>query len=115
MVRWAGRDRPAHRVVYEYFIVDIPEGLDLDHLCRVRRCVNPWHVEPVTRQVNIVRGDAPKLQRGKTHCPHGHPYNDVNTIVYRGRRFCRECKRSRQRELMRKKRGIARAVPLGTH
>ncbi|MEU5477448.1 HNH endonuclease [Streptomyces mirabilis] len=97
--RWQGRDWPAHRVVYEFFIAEIPDGLDLDHLCRVRHCVNPWHMDPVTRRVNIIRGDAPKLKRAKTHCPRGHPYSDVNTYVYRGRRSCRACRRERYREV----------------
>ncbi|WP_443055402.1 HNH endonuclease signature motif containing protein [Streptomyces sp. ISBFB 2968] len=99
-----GCKRPAHRVVYEFLIGDIPEGLDLDHLCRVRLCVNPWHLDPVTRKINIIRGDAPRLQRAKTHCPHGHEYDEVNTIWYQGRRFCRECKLRRQREANRRKR-----------
>lgn len=107
-----GQTRPAHRVVYEFFIGEIPEGLDLDHLCRVRRCVNPWHLDPVTRRINIIRGDAPKLQRTKTHCPHGHPYDAENTTFYRGRRFCRACKRQRQRALQEKKRGTVNGSPL---
>ncbi|MEU6543900.1 HNH endonuclease signature motif containing protein [Streptomyces sp. NPDC046859] len=108
----AGRKRPAHRVVYEFLIGEIPGGLDLDHLCRVRHCVNPWHLEPVTRQVNIIRGDKPGINAGKTHCPHGHEYTDENTIVYKGSRFCRACKRERQREYQQKKREAVNAVPL---
>src|SRR5690348_10532372 len=42
-----------HRLMYELVVADIPAGLDLDHLCRVRNCVNPWHLEPVTRSVNL--------------------------------------------------------------
>jgi hypothetical protein len=111
-VQWEGRSRPAHRVLYEYFIGEIPEGLDLDHLCRVRHCVNPWHLDPVTRQVNIVRGDKPGINAGKTHCPQGHAYDEANTIRYRGSRFCRACKRERAREYARKKREGTGAVPL---
>lgn len=51
----AGRTRKAHRVAYELLVGPVPEGLDLDHLCRVRRCVNPEHLEPVTRQENLRR------------------------------------------------------------
>lgn len=112
-LHWQGRGRPAHRLMYEFMVVEIPEGLDLDHLCRVRECVNPWHLDPVTRRVNIVRGDAPRLQRGKTHCPHGHEYTVENTILYRGSRFCLTCKRERAREYARKKREARIAVPLG--
>src|ERR1019366_4519713 len=46
----------AHRVAYELFVGPIPEGLQLDHLCRVRSCVNPQHLEPVSQQENIRRG-----------------------------------------------------------
>lgn len=51
-----GQARPAHRVAYQLLIADIPPGLDLDHLCRVRPCWNPWHMDPVTRAVNLQRG-----------------------------------------------------------
>lgn len=115
-IRWNGRTCRAHRVFYEYFIIEIPEGLDLDHLCRVRRCVNPWHLDPVTRRVNVIRGDAPSVRSGKTHCPHGHPYDEENTIVYEGRRFCRACKNVRQRAYDEKKRRMSHAIlldPLG--
>ena len=54
--RVGGRNTPAHRWSYEHLIAEVPEGLDLDHLCRNRWCVNPWHLEPVTRAVNARRG-----------------------------------------------------------
>jgi hypothetical protein len=52
-----GRMLGAHRVSYQLLVGPVPEGLDLDHLCRNRRCVNPSHLEPVTRRTNLVRGD----------------------------------------------------------
>jgi hypothetical protein len=107
-----GRKRPAHRVVYEFLVGEIPKGLDLDHLCRVRRCVNPWHLDPVTRQVNIIRGGKPKINAGKTRCPHGHPYDNENTIVYKGSRFCRTCRNARQKAYHEKKRGMLSAIPV---
>lgn len=51
-----GRDTLAHRTAYEYFKGPIPEGLELDHLCRTKACVNPDHLEPVTRSENVRRG-----------------------------------------------------------
>lgn len=59
----AGRNLLAHRVAYEFVLGDIPEGLDLDHLCRNRWCVNPYHLEPVTRKENLRRGDYVKGTR----------------------------------------------------
>lgn len=55
---WKKKRRVAHRAVYEALVQDIPEGLLLDHLCRVRDCVNPLHQEPVTPKVNTERGEA---------------------------------------------------------
>jgi hypothetical protein len=82
--------RYAHRVAYERMVGPVPDGLQLDHLCRNRMCVNPQHLEPVTAGENTRRARALI-----THCPQGHPYDDANT----GRspdgtkRYCHECKR----------------------
>ena len=93
----------AHRWSYEYFRGAIPAGLDLDHLCRNRWCVNPEHTEPVTRRENLLRGETiPARHAAKTHCPAGHPYNDANTYRYRGLRYCRIC-RDHHRENWRRK------------
>lgn len=89
----------AHRVTYEHFIGEIPEGLTLDHLCRTRNCVNPWHLEPVTRAENVLRGVgfAP-VNAAKTHCPRGHEYTPENTDVDRhGWRKCSTCRRAKNR------------------
>src|SRR5687767_10789272 len=59
-IRMGGRGGPlrrAHRVAFEIFRGPIPDGLELDHLCRVKACVNPWHLEPVTHAENMLRGD----------------------------------------------------------
>jgi hypothetical protein len=99
-----GSKQLAHRVAYELLVGPIPEGLDLDHLCRIRACVNPDHLEPVTRRENCLRGRRSKLlQRGtdtnarKTHCPKGHPYDEANTSIRGGRRHCRACHRDRMK------------------
>lgn len=81
----------AHRYSYTLLRGAIPEGSDLDHLCRQRLCVNPDHLEPVTRQENVQRGSWGHAMR--KHCKHGHPYTPENTHFYRGARRCRECNR----------------------
>ncbi len=89
--KFNGKMEPAHRVSYWLFVGEIPEGLDIDHLCRVRHCVNYNHLEPVTRQENLRRGE--NYRRNKTHCPSGHEYSTENTYIYQNRRYCRECGR----------------------
>lgn len=87
----------AHRIAYTWLIGPIPDGLCLDHLCRNPPCVNPAHLEPVTLAENTRRGAAGLYNRVKTHCKHGHPFDDENTLVCRdGRRSCRTCRRGRR-------------------
>lgn len=88
----------AHRWSYEHHVGPIPEGLVLDHLCRVRNCVNPDHLEPVTHAENILRGEGPSARHAqKSHCPAGHLYAGRNLYVHptKGYRTCRECGRIR--------------------
>ncbi|MFF6829588.1 HNH endonuclease [Streptomyces longwoodensis] len=92
-IKVGGRHRLAHRLSYESFVGPIPPGLVIDHKCRVRHCLNPAHLEPVTNRENILRGVGPAAKNAvKTHCPQGHPYDDANTIIRpQGNRRCRAC------------------------
>ena len=84
----------AHRVSYAIGHGE-PVGLQVDHLCRNRDCVNSTHLEAVTNRENALRGNHGRLV---TVCRHGHPYTPENTgLNARGRRFCRMCSRARDR------------------
>ena len=102
VVQHNGRVQRAHRVVYEHLVGPIPVGLELDHLCRNRACVNPAHLEPVTGKDNIARGESMSaLHSRQTHCRAGHEFTPDNTYLrkrgHNTERFCRECCRARDR------------------
>lgn len=86
----------AHRHVYELLVGPIPDGLQVDHLCRNRACVNPDHIELVTHRVNTLRGTSPAaLNARKTRCIRGHGFTPENTEYRRsGERRCRTCRRA---------------------
>lgn len=87
----------AHQWAYEYFIGPVPEGLELDHLCRNRACANPYHLEPVTDRENTIRGVNARPK--KTHCKQGHAFTPDNTYFRKnGRRACRQCSRNSMRK-----------------
>jgi hypothetical protein len=104
-----GKDKTtlAHRVAYTLFRGLIPDGLQLDHKCRVRLCVNPWHLEAVTLQENLRRGlgnaaaiiAAASKRKGRGFCPRGHVRDQANTYTdKRGRHACRACSREKAQE-----------------
>ena len=92
----------AHRFAYEMLVALIPKDKELDHLCRNHACVNPKHLEVVTHKENCVRGDGgkrvPEINKAKTHCTRGHPYNETNTYINgKGARMCRICRNNWRR------------------
>ena len=87
----AARSKKAHKRIFEAINGPVPEGYELDHLCRNRACVNPFHLEVVTHKENMSRG----YYAMKTHCPHGHEYSEENTYRYKSGRICKTCTRAK--------------------
>lgn len=97
-----GKSPLAHRRSFEAFREPIPEGLELDHLCRNPSCVNPYHLEPVTHRENVLRGKAPPARLAKRDCcARGHDLTDPGNVYRRpsrpNTRQCRTCMRAMQR------------------
>lgn len=106
-LRWTGYHTPkgygkinvrgqacrVHRVVWEETVGPISDGLTLDHLCGVKDCCHPDHLEAVTAGINTLRGDTASGRNSrKTHCLNGHPFDDANTYIRSGGgRYCRAC------------------------
>lgn len=89
-----------HRHAYEVMVEPIPAGLELDHLCRVRACVNPAHLEPVTHAENMRRAAAVR-----TSCTNGHAYSDRD-VTPEGARQCQTCRADRNREFVQRRRRL---------
>ena len=93
--RWNGKTHFAHRVSYGVLLSDLSDTLVLDHLCRVRNCVNPIHLEEVTTRENLLRGEGfTGEQSRRTHCPNGHPLTEDNLVpglLALGHRSCKIC------------------------
>ena len=92
LIKFKNQLKQAHRFSYEYYNGKIPEGFEIDHLCRNTNCVNPSHLEAVTHKENCRRGIS--FQGSKTHCKRNHPYNKIN--IYHtpdGGRECRICRK----------------------
>src|SRR3990172_4635332 len=91
-VKWNGKTARVHRLIYTLLKGTIPLGMTLDHLCRVRCCVNPDHLEVVTGKENTLRGiGLSAIHARKTHCIHGHNFTEKAVCMYEGARVCIAC------------------------
>lgn len=91
---WNGQTGRAQRFAVLAWKGVFPGHFDTDHLCRNVYCVNPHHLEPVSRRENLLRGNSPiGLNARKTACIRGHPFNVENTYWYKGERACLQCRR----------------------
>lgn len=109
MFKFKGKSRVAHKWIYEFLNGEVKPPLQLDHLCMVKCCVNPSHLEPVTASENIRRAHRaygterkPKVKKEniiKTHCPYGHPYSGDNLrMIGPNHRQCITCHRKAVRQ-----------------
>lgn len=101
VLKWRGRDNArAHRATYQVLVGEVPDGFELDHLCRNRACVNPAHLEAVTHAENVRRGIG-NGNAEKTHCKRGHAFTPENTGLHRREwgveRVCLTCLRMHSR------------------
>jgi len=104
----------AHRVAYELWKGPIPPKFDVDHLCRVKCCVNPDHLEAVSHRENVLRGEGLAAKEAKrTHCVRGHEYSDSNTVRFPKhpqKRYCRTCIKQYNERLRQRRRQITATV-----
>lgn len=100
------RKKSVHRLAFSGFKGAIPEGLEIDHLCRVRNCVNPVHLEAVTHSENLLRSERRRIAIGDK-CANGHTYSE-ETLYLRpdGRQVCKPCKQTVSRNSKRRMRAI---------
>lgn len=106
----AGKNKKAHRIAWLITHGEIPDGLVIDHLCRVPSCVNPAHIEPVTNRENVLRGISPLANFAKlTHCKYGHPLTGDNVTPRGYGRRCKTCRRRSNSEWQKRRslRGLA--------
>src|ERR1035437_2493775 len=89
-IKSEGKTRRAHRIIYQLLVGKIPKGLDLDHLCRNKKCVNPKHLEPVTRSENVKR--ALPFRKLKKYCKYGHRFLKANIYFKKNKPNWRQCK-----------------------
>src|SRR5947209_8701603 len=110
-MRWHSVKVYAHRLAYVLYCGHVPVHMDIDHLCRNRSCVNPEHLEVVTRRTNLLRGIGKVPERAnQTHCKRGHPLSGNNLVISHGRwRECRTCRDIGSKNSARKRYALKRS------
>lgn len=92
-IKHNGKDRSVHRVSFELSTGAIDPNLTIDHMCEVKLCINPLHLEEKTAIENRLRAGYSKA----THCLRGHEFDEKNTRNYNGKQHCRKCATLHQR------------------
>lgn len=114
-IRWEGEAGYAHRVAHTVLIGPVPTGLWIDHLCRVRACCNPAHLDAVTPYENRIRGEQGGMGAYRDHCRRGHPRVESNLTATRTGYFaCLTCRREQGRLHMRAVKARKRALALAS-
>lgn len=103
-----GKNKFVHRLSYEAFIESIPANMSIDHICRNKKCCNPKHLQILSIRENLLLGESPAAKNiNKTHCKHGHIFDEENTRHIRGERVCKTCSyETQKRYQLKKKMGI---------
>lgn len=108
-IHWVdGKKISSHRYSLQLAGINIPERMQPDHLCRIRRCIRPSHLEVVTHRENLLRGEGfAATNAKKTHCPRGHSYSGYNVIINKRRhlRSCRICAVAKTKAWRKKRNG----------
>lgn len=105
----------SHRFSWELRNGPVPAGMHLDHLCRVRHCVRPDHMEVVSNRENVLRGVGPSAENArKTHCKRDHEFTPENTGRNKaGNRYCRECERAKWTRTAERRKAVRQALRSG--
>ena len=103
----------AYKFAYLFYRGSVPDGKELDHVCRNRLCVNPDHLEPVSHRENVLRGDSPSARQARqTHCKRGHEFTAENTWSGDEHRRCKTCDKVRMAAFHKARREASHSAPL---
>jgi len=105
VMRFRNKRIYAHMLSFLIHKGEIPDGKEIDHICRTRNCVRPSHLRAVTHRENMLSGNTiVAIQAARTHCPKGHPLSGDNLYLHKGKRGCLICRRQQARDFNAEKR-----------